>query len=103
MSKVYQKDPQATLDYLFDWAPLTNLRSGAISDWLRPGETLVSHEITIDDGLTLNSSAITNLSTSVLVWLSEGTPGTRYKVACKITTSSNRIDERTLYVNVLQR
>ena len=39
----FVKDPDAVLDYKFDWAALTN-GSGS-SDWLQAGETLSSHTI----------------------------------------------------------
>jgi hypothetical protein len=30
----YKKDANATLDFAFDWKPLTNGEDGAKSDWL---------------------------------------------------------------------
>lgn len=92
------KDPNAVLDYKFDWKALTN-GSGA-SNWLASGETISSRTVTVDSGLTKDSDSLTDTNTSVTVWLSGGTPGKKYKVACRIVTSAGRTDERTLVVTV---
>ena len=92
------KDPSAVLDYAFDW-----------TGWLAAGETIaVDSEtgeklitITADTGITVDSS--TELDGKVTVWLSGGTAGINYKVACKITTSAGRTDERTLWIRVVDR
>ena len=97
------KDPAAVLDYVFDWAPLTNDRLRARSDWLEAGETIASHTITADSGLTVDSSGETDAATSVTAWLSGGTAGRDYKVVCQIVTSEDRTDERTLTVKVRNR
>ena len=84
------KDPDATLDFVFDW-----------SDWLATGETIASQDVTVEDGLTKGS--VTESSGQVTVRLSGGTVNTRYSVACKITTSSGQIDERTMSILVKNR
>jgi len=84
------KDPSAVLDYAFDW-----------SGWLASGETIDTHTITVDTGLTKDSS--TEDAGKVTVWLSGGTAGVNYKVACKITTSAGRTDERTIWIKVTDR
>ena len=40
MPSAFTKDPQAVLDYKFDWAALTN--GSCASDWLDDGETISS-------------------------------------------------------------
>lgn len=95
------KDPAAVLDYVFDWKPLTH--STGLSDWLGALETITARTVTVDAGLTLVSSAITDAGTTVTVWLSGGTAGIEYKVACRITTSGLRRDERTIKIKVEQR
>ena len=99
------KDPDAVLDYKFDWAALTN-GSGS-SDWLAAGETISDHTITITpvtaSPLTKDSSAETDANTSVTVWLSGGLAGSEYKVACLIETSASRTDERTLKIKCEER
>ena len=92
------KDPSAVLDYMFDW-----------TEWLATGETIaVDSEtgeklitITADTGITVDSS--TEDAGKVIVWLSGGTAGINYKVACLITTSAGRTDERTIWIKVTDR
>ena len=92
------KDPSAVLDYVFDW-----------TEWLAAGETIaVDSEtgeklitITADTGITVDSS--TESDGKVTVWLSGGTAGINYKVACLITTSAGRTDERTIWIKVVER
>lgn len=103
MAHTYYKDPDEVLDYKFDWAPLTNQREGGISDWLRAGETIVSHIITADAGISIDSTAQADANTSVVAWASGGIAGTRYLVSCRITTNQNRTGERSIYITVLQR
>ena len=97
----FVKDPQAVLDYKFDWKALTN--GSGPSDWLASSETISSFVITADAGLTVNSSSQTDTNTSVTVWLSGGTDGIEYSLACKIVTSSARTDERTVTISVRNR
>ena len=84
------KDPSAVLDWMFDW-----------SDWLASGETITDHTITGETGITVDSS--TENAGKVTVWLSGGTAGENYKVACLIETSAGRTDERTIWIKVTNR
>ena len=95
------KDPDAVLDYKFDWAALTN--GSGRSDWLAAGETIASHTIDADAGITVDSSAGTDADTSVTVWLSGGTAGTEYLVRCEVVTSASRTDERTMKIKCEER
>jgi hypothetical protein len=101
MPSIVLKDPDAKLDYKFDWAALTN--GTGTSDWLASGETIASKSVTVTSGLTKDSDSLADSNTSVLVWLSGGTAGEDYEVVCHITTSDSRQDDRTLYVKVRQR
>jgi len=92
MPQSFTKDPDAVLDYRFDW-----------SDWLETGDTIATRTITASTGITVDSSSITDSSTSVTVWLSGGTVGATYDIACLIVTSASRTDERTVSVRVLER
>lgn len=85
------KDPDAVLPYDFDW-----------TDWL-DGATIATRTVTVSSGLTKDSDSIMAGSLKVRVWLSGGTAGQTYTVACKITTSDNRTDERTVSIAVMQR
>jgi len=90
----FVKDPEAELDYAWDW-----------SDWLdattTPAESITSHTVTVPTGLTLESS--TAASGIVTAWISGGTVGTTYRVECLITTSAGRKDERSLWITVQER
>lgn len=99
------KDPNAVLDYKTDWAPLTNARTGAASDWLASGETITGKTVTADSGITVDSSSITDTGTSVTVWISGGTAGSEYDIGVRVTTSATpaRVDERTFRIKVAQR
>jgi hypothetical protein len=89
MAQEFLKDPAAVLDYKFDWAA-----------WLlADADTIVSHTVTADTGLTVASSSITDSGTSVTAWLSGGTHNTDYSVVCQIVTAT-RTDERTIRIYV---
>lgn len=94
MATYYTKDPSAVLDYAFNW-------NDPDDPWLATGETITSYVITVDTGLTKDSDS--QASGKVTVWLSGGTAGEYYKVACKITTSAGRTDERTIWIKVADR
>lgn len=87
---VMVKDSDAVLDFQFDW-----------QDWLGPSESISSYVITASPGITVDSS--TNTTSSVIVWLSGGTAGVPYSVACKMTTNQARTDERSLTIRVMNR
>ncbi len=92
------KDPSAVLDYVFDWTEwLATVETIAVDS--ETGEKLIT--ITADTGITVDSW--TEDDGKVTVWLSGGTAGQNYKVACKITTSAGRTDERTLWIRVVER
>ena len=86
----FTKDPSAILDWAYDW-----------TDWLAAAETITDHTITADTGLTVDSS--TEEAGVVTVWLSGGTAGENYKVACLVETSAGRTDERTIWIKVANR
>ena len=86
----YTKDPSAVLDYVFDW-----------TEWLATGETIDNYTTTADTGIAVDSP--TEDTGKVTVWLSGGTAGINYKVACLITTAAGRTDERTIWIKVTDR
>jgi len=88
------KDPEAVLDYLFDW-----------TDWLNTGETIASATVTPEAGLVLETSGIVNAATGVNAVISAGIDGVKYSMRCKITTDSvpARVDFRTVYIEVATR
>lgn len=90
MSTSFVKDPDAVLDYLFDF-----------SGWLDDAETIQSYTVTVSDGLTKDSDS--ESAGTVTVWLSGGQAGDNATVACRVTTSAGRTDERTATIRVRDR
>lgn len=90
----YVKDPDAILDYGFDW-----------SDWLQDGETITASVWAIDPsdspGLAKDSDSFSDSATTA--WLSGGEADTDYVVTNHITTSENREDDRSHRIKVRQR
>ena len=84
------KDPHAVLDFPFNW-----------SAWLIGADTISAHVITADVGITVDSDS--ESAGIVTVWLSGGTVGTIYNIACWIHTAAGRKDERTIQIMVEDR
>jgi hypothetical protein len=84
------KDPQDTVWYTVDW-----------TEWLATGETVSSTAWTVPAGIT--QDAVTATSKTSLIKLSGGSPGVTYKIACKATTSSSQVVERSFLVPVKHR
>jgi len=89
-TQTLRKDPQANLDYGFDW-----------SDYLVIGETLSDSVWTVPSGLIEGSKQLAADSTKI--WISGGTVGETYTIANKITTSAGRVDERSFDIVVENR
>ena len=88
------KDPNAKLDFGFNWRP-----DG--KEWLEEDETITSYVITVPTGIVKESDSESD--GVVTVWLSGGKGGVTYPVECKITTNKGRVDERSLWVIVQER
>jgi hypothetical protein len=87
---LYQKDPDATLDYKRSW-----------SDWLVAGDTILTSTWIVPIGLTKTSES--NTTTTATVWLSGGTVGQSYEITNRITTAQGRTDDRSIQIVVLNR
>jgi hypothetical protein len=86
------KDPDAVLDYGFDWTA---------QGWLPTGDTITASAWTVPSGLTEVTSVHDDTTTTV--WLAGGVEGVTYPVVNHITTSGGRQDDRTLMIRVLER
>jgi len=87
------KDPDATLDYVFDW-----------DDWLTPlVDTIASVEFVLSDGLT--SVAESSTATTATIFVSGGVAGEVEEITCRITTNSTppRVDDRTAFLTINER
>ena len=89
--QTFRKDPNAVLDYVLDWG----------ENYLATGETISSVVWTVATGITEGVTSKTDTTTTI--WLSGGTAGESYSIACKIVTSQSRTDERTFTVQVENR
>lgn len=83
------KDPDATLDYAWDW-----------SAWLPEGDQIASAVVTAT-GVTVDQQAHT--PTTVTAWLSGGEPGRTASATCRVTTSQGRTDDRTITLSLSHR
>jgi hypothetical protein len=100
--RVILKDPDAELDYTWNW-----------TDYLaQVGDVIAAIEIVLDDsiehGLTVESSGYND--THVTAWISGGRLPTDedralLRVTCRITTDNTppRIDDRSIYLKIKQR
>ena len=89
MARSFVKDPDAVLDYEWDW-----------SAWLGT-DTIASHTVTAATGLTVDTSEAT--TTAVTAWLSGGSVGASYAVTCHVVTAAGREDDRTATITVQER
>jgi hypothetical protein len=87
---VILKDPADVLDYTVDW-----------SDWLDTDTITGTPTWTVTTGVTKASQS--NTTTTTTAWLSGGTAGSDYTVACKIVTTGGRTVERSFTVQVRDR
>ena len=98
MNARFSKDPSAILDYGLEWR-----------SWLSQGDELATATWTVtgaDDELVVLSEggrAPSVSDTAAKCWLSGGTPGTTYRLACRVTTTGGRVDERSITIAVVER
>lgn len=90
---VVNKDPQATLDYTWDWTEYLT----AISD------TISTASITVDSGIVVQTQTITGNNRKVVAFISGGELGRQHVATCKIVTTGGRTDERSIYFNIVNR
>lgn len=93
-SNVFDKDPNADLDYSVDWRE---------NGWLAAAEDIVTSTWTVPTGLTgHNSSTDGDIA---IIWLSGGTVGTKYTVINHIVTNTvpPRTDDRSIIINCRER
>lgn len=84
------KDPEALLDYIFDWTAYL----AAISD------TLTAINFTVTSGTIAASGFVGALATA---WVSGGVAGTTITLTCHITTAGGRQDDRSVFLKIRER
>lgn len=90
--KRFIKDPEANLDYAFDWRP-----------WLQAGETISSYTLVGSANITINQALSHETGGIVIAWINGGADEHEYEITCHIVTSQTRIDDRTMIIQVAQR
>lgn len=97
----FAHDPDSVLDYRWDWKSRTSGYGG--TDWLADGETITSHTIVADAGITIDSSALDATATAVIAWVSSAQAGSIYNVTCQIETSQGRKHNKTIRIVVMEQ
>jgi hypothetical protein len=84
MTSQFIKDPNAVLDYKWDWTA-----------WLPAGDTITTAVVAVASGdVAINSQS--NTTNSVTAWISAGTVGTEAELRARVTTAQGRTDDRTI-------
>lgn len=87
----FKKDPNAVLDYKFDW-----------TDYLTPVSDVIANVTwVLGTGLTLASSSNTAMTATAFV--SGGTVGEELLLTCRIVTTGGRTDDRTVTLLIVDR
>jgi hypothetical protein len=89
MAQIFEKDPDAVLDYTVDW-----------STWLG-ADTISTSTWTVPTGITEDSE--TEDTTTTTIWLSGGTVGAQYELVNEIVTAAGRTENRTITIRVNER
>lgn len=88
-SNPFAKDPDAVLDYTWDW-----------TRWLASGEEISTRSVPEPDGLTRDS--VGSDESFVTAWMSGGTDGV-HEFPCTITTDQGRTEARRIRISVYER
>lgn len=88
---VFKKDPNAILDYTFDW-----------SAYLTPiGDTISSVTWVPTSGITKVSQS--NSTTTATAFVSGGVVGNVETLTCRIVTTGGRTDDRSISLKIIDR
>lgn len=90
MADYWTKDPDAVLDWHFDWI-----------NWLDQGEVITTSTFDVTAGIAVNATE--NTTSNTTVWLAGGRAGQNYQVTNRIITSAARTDERSIIIRVRDR
>jgi len=100
VNRTFDKDPDAVLDYGFDWNP-SDLPDDDLP-YLVAGEIIISSSWEANDaGVVIDIDTFSDTVTTV--WLSGGTVGETYTLTNHIETSAGREDDRSFDVIVKER
>lgn len=85
---IISKDPNAVLDYTFDWTQFLESISdviGSVTYVLSPG---------------LIQSRALNTETQAHLYIGGGVVGTTESLTCRMTSVGGRVDDRTIYLKI---
>lgn len=90
---LYEKDPDAVLDWSWDWKS---------DGWLLPGDAISSYAVVcLSGGIVVES--VTEADGVVQAFLSGGMADTTAIVQCEVVTTGGRRDHRTIRIEIHQR
>jgi len=92
MPNSFFKDPSAVLEYTWDWS----LWLAEVADTISSATVAVSGEITAVGSPVVNDSAVTQV-------VSGGEVGGACSMVCQIVTVGGLIDERSIYLTIIDR
>jgi hypothetical protein len=88
-----EKDPDATLDYPFDWTAYLLPITDHITD----------AEFILETPLVLERQELDPDGKIAVVWISGGTIKETHRVTCRITTAEGRIDDRSIFLKMVAK
>lgn len=88
---IIDKDPEAVLDYVFDWSQYLS----SVAD------TINEYDVRVTGSCAIDSK--TESDGKVIAWVSGGTLNSVDSLTCSITTTGGRTDERTVYLKIKDR
>jgi hypothetical protein len=86
----YEKDPDETVDYVFNVAPLLGTDTIVACEFLTP-----------DAGLTLGSTSFDD--TTATAWISGGSRGLVYRLTARFITAAGRKFDRTVRILIREQ
>jgi len=91
--KAYIKDPEAVLDYEFNWLPWLGTDTITNSSWA----------ITPSGSGGILGSSESNTTTTARVFVEGGDVGDEYTLTNTIVTTGSRTDERSIKIRIQER
>lgn len=90
--KGFVKDPQAILDYTFDWGP-----------WLGSTDTITISTWVVESPIVSEGGGESKTDTTTTLFVSGGVHGNNYDVTNSITTLGGRKTDRSIELRVRNR
>lgn len=99
--KIFEKDPDASLVYAFDWANGGPNDATADDDGWLQSAVIVTSVFVVPTGLT--NLVESNNDTTASVKISGGKEGKNYIVTSRVTTDLGETDDRSIRIKVRSR